>query len=234
MFIGANDGASGVAMLMELAKWMPKLESKYGVDFVLFDGEEFVFRKGTRFDRSGDPMFLGAEHFAKQYVGEPPAYKYRWGVLLDMVGSENLQLHKEGNSVAWRDTRPLVDRYLARGRPAWGSRIHPARARTTSKTTISALHDIGKIPTCDIIDFSGYDRLLAHPERHAGALLAVGAGQGRLGHARVAEAGRSSPLLPFGSEPQGRRPEGTSRRGSAVFFGQLSAADGTRSVPATL
>ena len=35
--------ASGVALLMELAHWMPQIECRYGVDFVLLDGEEFVF-----------------------------------------------------------------------------------------------------------------------------------------------------------------------------------------------
>ena len=41
-FLGANDGASGVALLMELGRLMPQLKSRWGVDFVLFDGEELV------------------------------------------------------------------------------------------------------------------------------------------------------------------------------------------------
>lgn len=43
VFLGANDGASGVALLMELAGAMPSLAGPVGVDFVLFDGEEYVF-----------------------------------------------------------------------------------------------------------------------------------------------------------------------------------------------
>ncbi len=42
-FVGANDGASGVALLMELAHSMPKFQSKYGVDFLLVDGEDLVY-----------------------------------------------------------------------------------------------------------------------------------------------------------------------------------------------
>jgi glutaminyl-peptide cyclotransferase len=157
VFIGANDGASGVAILMELGKWMPKLESKYGVDFVLLDAEEFVFRKGTSWADRGDPMFLGAQRFAEAYVTQPPPYKYRWGVLLDMVGGENIQLHKEGNSVAWRDTRPLVDSIWGVAYKL-GVREFIPRVKDDIEDDHLRLHDIGKIPTCDIIDFSGYRR----------------------------------------------------------------------------
>ncbi len=57
-FVGANDGASGVAILMELGKSMPQFKSPVGVDFLLVDGEELVYR-----DRSnlyeGDPVLPG-------------------------------------------------------------------------------------------------------------------------------------------------------------------------------
>jgi Peptidase family M28 len=156
-FIGANDGASGVALFMELAKWMPKLDSKYGVDFILLDGEEFVFRKNRGWNDRGDPMFLGAAHFAERYVNEPPPYKYRWCVLLDMIANEQLQLYKEGNSVAWRDTRPLVDDIWRVGQKL-GVREFIPRVKDDIEDDHLMLHDIGKIPTCDIIDFRGYLR----------------------------------------------------------------------------
>jgi hypothetical protein len=102
VFLGANDGASGTAVLMELAHLMPQLAGDVGVDFVLFDGEEFVYTEGR------DKYFLGSEHFARQYAAKPPVHKYRWGVLLDMVGDVNLSIYQEQHSVTWRDTRPLV------------------------------------------------------------------------------------------------------------------------------
>ena len=154
VFIGANDGGSGVAILMELAKWMPKLKCKYGVDFLLLDGEEFVYRKQTARE-PGDPMFLGAEYFARMYVGDPPPYRYRWGVLLDMVGNAHLQLPKEGFSVAWRDTRPLVNDIWHVAHQL-GVREFIPRVKDEIYDDHIRLHDIGRIPTCDIIDFSGY------------------------------------------------------------------------------
>src|SRR4051794_27560352 len=71
-FLGANDGASGAAVLMELAHLMPKLEGPIGVDFVLFDGEELVYSDER------DPYFLGSTWFAQQYVEKPPQHKYKW------------------------------------------------------------------------------------------------------------------------------------------------------------
>ena len=101
-FIGANDGASGVAVLMELAHLMPKLDGPIGVDFVLVDGEELVYMDER------DPYCLGSSWFAQQYVEKPPEHKYRWGVVLDMVGDADLQIYQEQFSTSWRDTRPLV------------------------------------------------------------------------------------------------------------------------------
>ena len=102
VFLGANDGASGVAVLMELAHLMPKLEGPMGVDFLLVDGEELVYAEGS------DPYFLGSTWFAQQYVKNPPPHKYRWGVVLDMVGDANLQVYQEQFSATWSETRPLV------------------------------------------------------------------------------------------------------------------------------
>lgn len=154
VFIGANDGASGVALLMELGKMMPKFESQYGVDLLLVDGEELVyFDRGmrSRFD-PGDPYCLGSEYFARNYVADPPPYKYRWGVVLDMVGGANLQLLQERQSVEWADTKPLVDKI-------WGIAAKlgvKEFIRRTYPDPITddhvPLHNIAGIPTCDIID----------------------------------------------------------------------------------
>ena len=94
VFIGANDGGSGVAILCELGRHMQRLsgesksdpakvaagalegqpktdDGKYGIDFAFFDGEEFVYVARR------DPMFLGSTHFANQYArtGHPPESK---------------------------------------------------------------------------------------------------------------------------------------------------------------
>lgn len=49
VFVGANDGASGVALLMVLGEELPSLNLPFGVDFVLFDAEEYRFGKDDPF-----------------------------------------------------------------------------------------------------------------------------------------------------------------------------------------
>ncbi|MGD9644195.1 MAG: M28 family peptidase [Pirellulales bacterium] len=145
VFLGANDGASGVALLMELGRHMPSLGGKYGVDFVFFDGEEFVFN-------DTDPYFLGSEWFSRQYVAEPPAHRYRWGVLLDMVADAQLQVFQERNSVLWPDTKPLVDSIWSTARRL-GVREFIPRVKHEVRDDHLKLRNIAKIPTCDVIDF---------------------------------------------------------------------------------
>ncbi len=144
-FIGANDGGSGVALLMELGNEMPGLSLKYGVDFVFFDGEEFIFSNDGRF-------FLGSEYFARDYRKNPPPYRYRWGVLLDMIGDADLQIYRERNSMWWRDSRPLVEDIWATA-----ARLQVREFIAENRYQISddhlPLHNIAGIPACDVIDF---------------------------------------------------------------------------------
>jgi glutaminyl-peptide cyclotransferase len=145
LFIGANDGGSGTALLMELAHDMRDLPGDLGVDFVLFDGEELVYR-------DGDPYFLGSEHFARTYVAEPPPYRYKAAVLLDMVGDADLQVFQEKNSVSWPETRPLVNDIWKTARRL-GVREFIARTKHQVNDDHLALRNIARIPCCDVIDF---------------------------------------------------------------------------------
>lgn len=145
-FVGANDGASGVAVLMEVAHHFATHQPKWGVDIVLFDAEEFIF------DERRDPFFLGSEHFAREYAQRKTDYSYRWGVLLDMVGDSQLQIFQENNSVRWADTKPLVDEIWSTARQL-GVTEFVARPRYEIRDDHLPLHEIGKIPICDIIDF---------------------------------------------------------------------------------
>lgn len=145
VFIGANDGASGVAVLMELGQFMPSLPGEIGVDFVLFDAEEYVV------DRR-DPYFLGSIHFARRYASKPPKHRYRYGVLLDMVADADLLLPQEYHSISWPDTRGLVDDIWEAAREV-GAREFLPRPGPTVEDDHVPLRTIGRIPTCDIIDF---------------------------------------------------------------------------------
>ncbi|WP_234571907.1 M28 family peptidase [Rhodohalobacter sp. 614A] len=97
--LGADDGASGVAVLMELATIFSEYELPIGVDIILFDGEDY----GEKSDLEN--YFLGSRYWGNN----PPVagYNPRFGILLDMVGGQNAQFLKEGYSM---DVAPnLVD-----------------------------------------------------------------------------------------------------------------------------
>lgn len=144
VFLGANDGGSGTAALMELSHHLDELPADVGVDLVLFDGEELVY------DNDRDPYFLGSTHFARQYAENPPATPYRAGVLLDMVGDAELQLYLEINS--WRYAREVA-RDIWSTADRLGVDAFQMRTRHEVRDDHLPLNQIAKIPTVDIIDF---------------------------------------------------------------------------------
>ncbi len=90
--LGANDGASGVAVLLEIARQMKLRPPPVGVDIILFDGEDF----GQEGDLSN--FALGARYFAKNKAA---GFSPRYGILLDMVGDKQLELLQEENSLIY-------------------------------------------------------------------------------------------------------------------------------------
>lgn len=144
VFVGANDGASGTAALLELGHQMSELPADVGVDMVLFDGEEFVFQQGR------DDYFLGSNFFAEKYKTQPPAIPYKAGILLDMVGDRELKIYYETNSMKYaRDVAKSVWRTANR----LGVRAFVPRSRHTIQDDHLPLNEIAGIPTIDLIDF---------------------------------------------------------------------------------
>lgn len=146
-FIGANDGGSGVAVLMEMAHHVQEFHPDLGLDFVFFDAEEFVFGSKGKY-------FVGSEFFAQNYVHKRPPYQYRAAVLLDMVGDRNLSIYFERHSISWPESRPLV-------KEIWGTaaRLGVEEFQPVDKYPFPinddhlALRNIARIPACDIIDY---------------------------------------------------------------------------------
>ncbi len=149
VFVGANDNASGIAILMELAHQMADLRLPLGVDFVLLDGEELIFQEK---DGQKGEFFRGSTHFARQYAAGHANYRYRYGVLLDMVGNADLQICQEQNSLLWPDTQPLVEQIWATAARLGLSEFIAQPGWKVDDDHVP-LHNIGGIPTCDVIDF---------------------------------------------------------------------------------
>src|SRR6266850_1175254 len=88
--VGANDGASGVAVMLEMARAWKYDPPPVGIDLIFFDGEEFG-KEGRLED------YLAG---SKAFVRDHPEFKPEWGVVLDMVGDSNLRIGKERSSAA--------------------------------------------------------------------------------------------------------------------------------------
>jgi glutaminyl-peptide cyclotransferase len=149
-FLGANDGASGVALLMEIANHLKDLNTPWGVDLVIFDGEELVY--GTPPNSRGE-YFLGSKEFARAYVEETDAQRkkseYVAGIVLDMVGGSTLQINQEPNSL---NLAPNLVRDVWAVARQIGAKSFRLRVGREVLDDHLPLNNAG-IPTIDIIDF---------------------------------------------------------------------------------
>ncbi|MBI3789476.1 MAG: M28 family peptidase [Gemmatimonadetes bacterium] len=88
---GANDGASGVALLIGVAEGLKHAPPSVGVDLLFVDGEDWGdFKTDT-------DVLLGSRYFAEHLPDS--AYAPLFGVLFDMIGDADLQIYQEGNSL---------------------------------------------------------------------------------------------------------------------------------------
>ncbi|MEX0718763.1 MAG: M28 family peptidase [Planctomycetaceae bacterium] len=147
-FIGANDGASGVALFMELAHHMRKIDLPYGVDFVFFDAEELIYVENDGSTRG--EYFLGSTYFANEYKNNPPPHKYVCGVLVDMIADKRLELYMEKYSLKYA---PEVTRSLWKTAERMSVEEFIPREKHEVRDDHIPLNEIADIPTCDIIDF---------------------------------------------------------------------------------
>jgi len=86
---GANDGASGVGILMEIARLIKNspLDPILGVDIIFFDLEDYGPHNDERSNGDDDFWALGAQYWSRN--PHKSAYKAQFGILLDMVGASN-------------------------------------------------------------------------------------------------------------------------------------------------
>ncbi len=96
---GANDGASGVGILIEVARQLSLTKPDVGVDIILFDLEDYGQPDDSKLPPVEDSYCLGSQYWANNL--HVPNYFARYGILLDMTGAANATFFKEGTSVRY-------------------------------------------------------------------------------------------------------------------------------------
>jgi hypothetical protein len=146
--MGANDGASGVGVLLEAARCFSTRKPALGVDILLLDLEDFGEHANWK-GSSEESWGLGSQYWAKNPY--PAGYRARFGILLDMVGAPGAVFPMEGTSMYF--AAAVVKKIWAAAR---GLGLSKYFVETESDPLIDDhlyINRDARIPTADIIDY---------------------------------------------------------------------------------
>lgn len=144
--IGANDGGSGVGVLLEIARNLGVVEPPIGVDFLIVDAEDYGQASG--FSNHDSSWCLGTQHWVNNMPYAPDSLP-RYAVILDMVGGTEAKFHREYFSD--QNARNIVDKvWSMASRSGYGSRFVNKSGGSVIDDHVF-INDAG-IPAIDIIE----------------------------------------------------------------------------------
>ena len=145
----ANDAASGVAVMLEIARLLQRDTTlRVGVDFVCFDAEDWGTPQWAESEGGDNSWALGAQYFAANL---PYGFHVRYGILLDMVGGEGARFYKEGMSMQFAPE--IVKKVWRAARKAGYGNFFPRQEGGMVTDDHIPLNQTAHIPTIDIIPF---------------------------------------------------------------------------------
>ena len=149
--MAANDGASGVAVMLEVARKLEELKPELGIDFICFDSEDYGIPYWAETDdvADGSDWCLGSQYWAAH--PHVPGYKARFGILLDMVGGRDARFCFEGISMRYA-SEVMVHVWDAAGR-AGASQLFLAEQGGYAQDDRVPMNEVAGIPTIDIIPY---------------------------------------------------------------------------------
>lgn len=159
--IAANDAASGVGVMLEIARLLAEIENgtqhaqntqaapKVGIDFICFDAEDWGTPQWAEDQtNSADTWALGAQYFAQNL---PPRYLARYGILLDMVGGQGAKFYEEMMSLNYAPA--IVKKVWQAARQAGYGSFFPKKNGGYITDDHLPLNEEAQIPTIDIIAY---------------------------------------------------------------------------------
>ena len=145
--LGANDGASGVGVLLEVARQLQAQPAEIGVDIIFFDAEDYGEHAGSSEEPEGMAWCLGSQYWAR--VPHTEGYMARFGILLDMVGGKGARFHREGVSDYF--AKPIVDKVWAAAHSIGNGDYFPYADGGQITDDHLPINQIARIPCIDII-----------------------------------------------------------------------------------
>ena len=146
--LAANDGASGVAVMLELARQIDSLQ--IGVDFICFDAEDWGIPQWAEDAESdGDTWALGAQYWSENQHCQ--GYTARYGILLDMVGGQGAKFYQEQVSLYYASD--VVKRVWTAAEVAGYSSYFPKKEGGAITDDHVPVNQKAKIPCIDIIPY---------------------------------------------------------------------------------
>jgi Zn-dependent M28 family amino/carboxypeptidase len=138
-FVGANDGASSTAALLELGRVLKGRQNEFTIELLFLDGEEAVV------EWQGNDHTYGSRHYVQAAQKSGDLARIKALILLDMIGDTNLVIRRDSNSTPW-----LVDLVWAAA-----ARLNHRAAFSNELTSIEDDHIPfvrAGVPSVDVID----------------------------------------------------------------------------------
>lgn len=149
--MAANDGASGVAVMLELARLIQQHDSlNIAVDFICFDAEDWGIPQWDQTGDGTDSWALGSQYWAKEYSQQHPTPEYQYAVLLDMVGGQGAKFYQESFSL--QKAEQIVDKVWRAASAAGYGSIFPMQEGGGVTDDHLPVNDVANIPCIDIIN----------------------------------------------------------------------------------
>ena len=139
-FVGANDGGSSTAWLLEMARATQGLRLQHTLEFVFFDGEEAVV------EWTDDDSVYGSRYDVARRSKAGTLQNLKAVILVDMIGDKDLKIEREAQSTGW-----LTDIIWSTGRSLGFTQEFLNSSQTISDDHVPFLN--ARIPAIDIIDF---------------------------------------------------------------------------------